>query len=237
MSKVYPRKAPGYNEQCLTAVARALPEDDDYRHTIEANLKSGENNTLEEFSHGMLDVPVLCCLADYETTHPILRLDEFRLNGGDSGLAKLFLDTERRYLLDKPIAMFVRLSDPARLNVVLHRLNMFRTSWDPAVLHMIRPEGVPVFVERRTTFCRLLASIGLWSLGRPGRIVPFDDEAIDDLRRVDPQDLYETAVRVADRWGYRRTRAITFRDLSDGEFIRKVMEMQMAGRIERGDWS
>ena len=94
-----------------------------------------------------------------------------------------------------------------------------------------------MFVERRTTFCRLLASIGFWSLGRPGRIVPFDDEAIDDLRRVNPQDLYQTAVRVAGRWGYRRTRAVMFRDLSNEKFIRKVMEMQMARRIERGDWS
>ena len=126
-----------------------------------------------------------------------------------------------------------------RLNVVVHGLYELRLWHNPEVLASFTPSGRyrPVFVERRTTFCRLLASIGLWSMDRPNRVIKFDydeDGTSDcnyDLRREMPEDRYRAAVRIAGRWGLQRTRTLALRDLSDKQFIRKVMEMQMARRI------
>jgi len=138
------------------------------------------------------------------------------------------------------MALFMRVTIPKRLNIVVHDLNMFRKSWDPEVLVSTHvPGGMPLFIERRTTFCRLFASIGMWSLDRPGRIVEFHDGDGGgvDLRTVHPDERLRAAIGVAGSWHYQRTRSKMFRDLTDKQFVKKVMEMQMERRIKTGSWT
>jgi hypothetical protein len=238
------QRVPGYRQQCITAIARALPEDDEYRHSIADKSRQDPRWTLEQLSGEYLGIPVNCCHPEFNGTKPILRMDEVEAKGEYSGLGKLFLQTERIVSEDeRPAAMFIRLSQPERLNVVVHRLYELRLWHNPEVLASFTPSGQrPVFVERRTTFCRLLASIGLWSVDRPNRVVKFDydhDGTSDcnyDLRRVVPKDRYRAAVSFAGRRRIQRTRTLAYRDLSDKQFVQKVMEMQMAHRIKTGRW-
>ena len=233
------RTAPGYGHQCLIALARALPSEDVYRRTIMKAVESNSAPSLEEFTSD-LDIPALCCVAQHEHTHPIVRLDEFQAKGGDSMMADLYLETQSRYKTEKPVAMFVRLSQPKRLNVVVHRLRSVRTSYDPAVIHSgMFPKTGWIYMERRTDFCRLLASMGIWSHGRPNRIAPiyWGEGGYDDLRTCPPDMLYAFAKVAVRPWKLTRGGSKIFRGLTDEQFIRKVMEMQMVRRIERGDWS
>ena len=230
-----------YSGQCLTAIARALPEEDDYRFTIEEMLKDDPSQSLEEFSQSCPEIPLLCGLCDrvYATRGLPFSLDNVTEYGSRSHIVKAYTEFCNMFETERSMAMFMRIAIPKRLNVVVHDLNMFRMSWDPEILVSTRaPNGAPLFVERRTTFCRLFASIGLWSLDRPGHIVSFHDGDGGgiDLRTVHPSERLRQAIYVAGTWGHRRTRSKMFRDLSDEEFIEEVMEMQMERRIETGSW-
>lgn len=231
------REALNYNRQCLTAIARALPSGDDYRRTIKIQMKEDLGWTMEEFTYADPGIPVFCGKGSVVASGEPLTLRNVREHEGDSHIANLYKRYWNSVTIDKPKAMFIQLDGPKRLNVVVHMLNDFRTSWDPAVLLLTRPSGIPLFIEPRTTFCRLLAGIGPWSLDRPGRIVPFEfDYATDDLRRERPENLLRVAIRVAAKWGHRRTRSLMFRDLTDKQFISKVMQMQMERRVKTGSW-
>jgi hypothetical protein len=232
----YDKRAPGYNLQCLVAIARALPLDDIYRVELDKMIKDGEAPHIEVFTIDP-EIPVMCVRAQHEVTHPIVRLDELIAKGEESRLLHLYRETQMKYNDSKPLAMFVRLSQPHKLNVVMHTLQAARTSWDPAVIYSERFKDQRVFVERRTTFCRLLASIGWWSMGRAGRIVPIAWDDSVDLRTIEPRMLYVRAKELVAMWRLKRSTSSMFRDLTDEQFTHKVMEMQMERRIERGDWS
>lgn len=224
-----------YSKQCLIAVTRALDKNDDYRYTIECEMEESDW-TLEQWCYEMWGIPVNCCQIHHERPGHRLRMDEVKRLGAKSGLIRAFKEEEQRQLVDKPLALFARLSDPKKLNVVVHDLNFLRVEWDPAVLHYLRVDGHPVYIERRTTFCKLLASFGWWSKERKHRVVPFGDYG-EDLRLSRPEDVLRDAKRVVARWGMRRTYSVAFKNLNDEEFVQCVLEMQMARRLERGNWS
>lgn len=240
---IHHRDAPSYNQQCLIAIVRALPVDDEYGNLIEAEIKGNPNWTLQEFTHNYDDVPFFCSHHEFTQQASHFTLEAVRDLREDSDIVKAwngFLKTYNK--TSKPHAMFLRLTGKAqerRINVVVHSLNMFRTSWDPAVMETIRPPGkMPIFIERRTTFCRLMSAVGLWAVGRDVRIVPIDwDSYNGDLRKKHRCDILQAAIGVAHSWGYQRKSAKMFRGLTDSKFVEVVMEMQMKRRIESGSWA
>jgi len=226
---------PSYSEQCLIAVGRALDKDDEYALTIEDTMEEG-GLMLERWSNETWGVPVYCCQIPHESSELRLRMDEVERLGAKSGLIRAYRRAELVYRANKPLALFARLSHPNRLNVVVHSLNNLRTGHDPAVLHWLRVDGSPLYIEKRTTFCKLLASVGEWSTGRDHRVVPFEMEGYEDLRQSRPENILRDAKALVARWGMRRTYSVAFKHLSDEEFVKTVMEMQMKRRLERGDW-
>jgi hypothetical protein len=218
------------------AIARALPDDDIYRLEIETQIKDKVAPDIEVFTQ-YPDIPVMCVQAKHEHTHGLVRLDEFIAKGDESRLLHLYRETQMMYGIRKPVAMFIRLSQPKRLNVVMHTLQSHRTCDDPEVLHSDLFERGWVYMESRVTFCRLLAGIGRWAAERIPRIVPIDWEDARDLRAVQAESRYCRATELVRSWKRTRHSSRMFRDLTDDEFVSKVMEMQMARRIERGDWS
>ena len=124
-----------YDQQCLMAVARALPEDDEYRIEILDGLKNDrENQSLKMLT--LMDhlIPFFCGTGEFDNMDFMFSLEQASKLGEDSGLAKAYQRFSDIYATDKAKVMFVRLHDPKRLNVVLHTLTNFRPSWDPAVM-------------------------------------------------------------------------------------------------------
>ncbi len=224
-----------YDQQCLVAIARALPDDDPYRHTIESEVKDNPSWTLEHFTRSDPTIPVVCGCGNSDLVGSSLTLDNLIEYGDRSGVARTHSEFCKLYASDKPRAVFIRTAKPSRVNIVVHPLNMFRTHWDGAVLHTFRLNGLPLFVERRTTFCKLFTRIGMWAWDREEYVLPLNwDEYDYDLRKVKPDAQYGAAVSVAGSWGYQRSRSKLFRDLPDTEFVDTVMKMQMRRMVESG---
>jgi len=233
-----PSRVLNYNQQCLVAIARALSEDDEYRRDIVDSLENEADFNLVNFTANDGLIPCFCGTGEFDDMSFNLSLDQAIRLGEKSGLAQAYQRFWNTYWSDRPKAMFIRLSHP-RTNVVVHTLNRFRTSWDPNILlYMPRHNGHALFVEKRTTFCKLLVRIGHWSYGHPDRLVAiYRGDDSQDMRLIShPGNLYKTAVRIAGGWGHRRTRSLQFRDLDNDAFVRKVMAMQMEKRVETGSW-
>ena len=68
------RKAPNYNQQCLIAIARGMPENHPYRQLIHDQLIDAPMLTLEEFTQSDPDIPLFCCKGVFTGTgriHPL----------------------------------------------------------------------------------------------------------------------------------------------------------------------
>lgn len=214
---------------------RALPKDDGYRLAIKGGMAEDDWN-LEQWSGNTKDVPMVCVSQAVEHDGARLRMDELIRLGEKSGLAREYVDLRTVYWIDRPVAMFARLSNPLRLNVVLHQLNFLRTGREPEILHEFDIGGMPTYVESRKDFCKLLTRFGRWSTDRADRTVQFGSWC-DDLRLSPPHCVLEDAKALVNSWGMRRTYSVAFKRLSDEEFVQTVVEMQMARRLKRGNWT
>ena len=223
-----------YDQQCLIAIARALPTDDIYRRTIQDEVEDGSNRSLEVFTESDPEIPVFCGCGQTESVDLPMTLANLMEYGDRSGIAQVYGKFCALCRSKKPRAIFIRTAKPTVVNLVLHSLHDYRASHDQAILHTLPFDSpIPVIVERRTTFCKLFARIGMWAWDREGYTLPMNwDEPDDDLRKKKPETRLEWAKSLVFGWGYRRSRSKIFRDLSDSEFVEVVMEMQMQKMVE-----
>ena len=223
-----------YDQQCLIAIARALPTDDVYHKTIQDEIETGSGLSLVEFTGPDPEVPVFCGCGQTESVDLPMTLVNLMEYGDRSGIARVYARFHELYSPGKPRAMFIRTDKPAVINLVLHSLTAFRTHWDyDTVIHMLRPRGQPLFVERRTTFCELFARIGPWARDREGYTLPINwSDSDGDLRKLGSGQRLAAARSLATEWGYHRRWSKVFKGRDDSDFVEVVMEMQMQKAVE-----
>ena len=219
-----------YSGQCLRALLRALPAEDD--GSLEEGidiLRERAPRPLQQYTHAD-DIPVFCSTAKLAGFNRPVLLADVSHYGWNSNLVRLYRESLRIGALDpRPEAMFIRLGrGKSRTNVVVHDLEAYRRPWHPEIVTSVSGPHPTIYIEKRTTFVKLLVNIGFWALDREGRTPPIDTYVGDhDLRKYgDFTEQLETAKYLVGQWGFKLTQTKRFRDLSDEELVQEVWNMQ-----------
>ena len=221
-----------YSGQCLRALLRALPADDDgYLEEGLDILKERSPRPLEQYTNPD-EIPAFCSCAQLAGFGKPVRLIDVIHYGWDANLIKLYRESLQIWAADpRPKAMFIRLgkvSGRGNINVVVHNLEAYRRLWHPEILYSVSGPHPTVYIEKRTTFVKLLANIGFWAIDREGRTPPIImGAADDDIRKcMTFEKQVETAKYLVGQWGFQLTRTKRFRDLSDRQLVQEVWDMQ-----------